>query len=87
MLSKYRITHVWVNFTVTPETRKRFIRALKIAGFMRFDTNTYFAPFIPKKVDSLFDYIERITPRAATVRVWRITDMQWTDARVFIGKD
>jgi CRISPR/Cas system-associated protein endoribonuclease Cas2 len=31
--------------------------------------------------------VEVMTPRAATVRMMRITDKQWTSAKVFIGKD
>jgi len=78
---------LFVNFLATPETRGGLIRGLKRAGFMRFDTNTYFRPTAPAKADEVMAAVEAMTPRAASVRVMRITDTQWTSAKVFIGKD
>ncbi|HPU86559.1 MAG TPA: hypothetical protein PLE60_14625 [Candidatus Latescibacteria bacterium] len=87
MISKYRLTHLFVNFIATPESRGSLIRGLKRAGFVRFDTNTYHRPTAPEKVDEVLAEVEAATPRAATTWVIRITDKQWTDTRVFIGKD
>jgi len=79
--------HIFVNFLATSATRPGLIRGLKRAGFVRFDTNTYFRPTAPAKADEVMAAVEAMTPRAASVRVMRITDTQWTSAKVFIGKD
>lgn len=80
---------VWLflHFHVTPETRRGFVRALLRAGYFRFDTSTYCRPTAPAKVADAMSEIESITPCAATVNVMTLTDKQWTDTRVFIGKD
>lgn len=87
MISKYRLTHLFVNFLVPTESGKKFRRELTKLGFMKFDVNTYFRPTAPGKVDEIMVKIEKTTPYASTVRVMRITDKQWTDAKVLIGKD
>ena len=87
MISKYRSTHLFVNFLAeSGKPSKKFRRLLVKLGFIRFDTNTYFRPTAPAKVDEIMVGIEKAAPYASTVRVLRITDKQWTDTKIIIGK-
>lgn len=80
MISKYRLTHLFVTFNIGSPKFKRTL--LKI-GFMKFDTHTYFRPTSPTKVEEILTAVDMAVPHAATVRVIRITDKQWTDAKVY----
>jgi len=87
MLSKYKLTHLFVNFNTTGKSAAKFRKALCKLGFMRFDLNTFFRPTAPDKVDEITAAIEAATMRPMTVKIIRITDKQWTDAKVMIGKE
>lgn len=87
MLSPYRIINLFVNFNTTGKPASKFRKVLYKLGFMRFDTNTFFRPTAPAKVDEVMESITAATVCPMTVRVMRITDKQWTNAAVIIGKD
>lgn len=86
-LSKYEITNLFVNFNTSGKTAANFRKTLVNLGFMRFDVSTYFRPTAPDKVAGIMDAIAEATVTPMTVRVLRITDKQWTDAKIIIGKD
>jgi len=86
-LSKYEITNLFVNFNTSGKTAAKFRKTLVNLGFMRFDVSTYFRPTAPDHVDGIMSEIEKATVTPMTVRVLRITDKQWTDAKIIIGKD
>ncbi len=89
MISHYRLTHLFVNSLIRGSRieRRRFIRKLNDLGFMRFDVNTYHKSTVEDRIEGIINEIEAAVPYGATVRVMRITDKQWTDTKVFIGRE
>jgi len=86
-LSKYELTTLFVNFNTSGKTAAKFRKTLVNLGFMKFDVSTYFRPTSPAKVAEIMDAIAEATVTPMTVRVLGITDKQWTDAKIIIGKD